>query len=49
MDEEDVAADVLTKLFFCGSDIPDMKFFEIFFWLRTKEDVMEIKICMIAK
>ena len=31
MDKESVVADVLTKLFFCGSDVPDVKLFVFFF------------------
>ena len=45
MDEEDVVTDVLTKLFFCGSDVPDVKLFSVFLWLKTKEDVTVVKTC----
>ena len=30
MEKEDVVADVLTKLFFCDSDVPDAKLFCVF-------------------
>ena len=30
MDKEEVVADVLTKLFFCDSDVPDAKLFCVF-------------------
>ena len=36
MDEEDVVTDVLTKLFFCGSDVPDMKLFLCFSLAQDK-------------
>ena len=49
MDEEDVVTDVLTKLFFCGSDVPDVKLFSVFLWLKTKEDVMVIEPCVVAE
>ena len=48
MDEEDVVADVLTKLFYCGSDVPDVKLL-CFFCLRTKEEVMGVETCMVAE
>ncbi len=49
MYEEDVAADVLTKLFFCGLDIRDAKLLCVLLWLRTKEEVMGLELCMIAE
>ena len=49
MDEEHAVVDVLTKLFFCGSDVPDAKLFCVFLWLRTKEEVMGIETCMVAE
>ena len=35
MDEEDVVADVLTKLFFCGSDVPNVKLLRLA-WLQSR-------------
>ena len=35
---------VLTKLFFCGSDVTDTKVFYGFLWLRAKEEVMESRL-----
>ena len=49
MDKEDVVADVLTKLFFCGSDTLDSMLFCVFLWLRIKEEVMGIETCMVAE
>ncbi len=49
MYEEDVAVNVLTKPFFSGLDIPDVKLFRILLRLRTKEEVMRLKLCMIAE
>ena len=46
MDEEDVVADVLTKLYFCGSDVPDVKRL-CFLCLRKKEEVMGVETCML--
>ena len=48
MYEEDVVADVLTKFFFCGSDVPDVKLL-CFLCLRTKEEVMGVKTCMVVE
>ena len=48
MDEEDVVADVLTKLFFCGSDVPDVKLL-CFLCRRMKEEVMAVETCMVAE
>ena len=48
MDKEDIVVNALTKLFFCGSDVPDTKLF-MFFWLRTKEEVMGIETCVVAE
>ena len=49
MYEEDVAADVLTKLLFCGLDIPYAKLLCVLLRLRTKEEVMGLELCMIAE
>ena len=49
MDEEDVVTDVLTKFFFCSSDVSDVKLFCVFLWLRMKEDVMVVETCVVAE
>jgi len=49
MYEEDVAADVLTKLFFCGLDIPDAKLLCVLLRVRTKEEVMGLELCVTAE
>ncbi len=47
--EEDIAINVLTKPFFGGLDIPDVKLFGVLHRLRTKEEVMRLELCMIAE
>ncbi len=49
MYEEDVAVNVLTKPFFGGLDIPDVKLFRALHRLRIKEEVTRLKLCMIAE
>ncbi len=49
MYEEDVAVNDLTKPFFGGLDIPDVKLFRVLHRLRTKEEVMRLKVCMTAE
>ena len=49
MGKEDVVTDVLTKLFFCGSDVPDTRLFCVFISLRMKEEVVGIETCMVIE
>ena len=43
MENKAVVANVLTKLFSCGSNVPNTKLCNAFLWLRTKEEVMGVK------
>jgi len=47
MDEKDVVADVFTKVFSCGSDVPNAKLFWVF--LRMKQEVMGVETYMVAE
>ncbi len=49
MYEEDVDVNVLTKPFYGGLDNPNVKLFRILLMLRMKEEVMRLKVCMIAE
>ena len=49
MYEEDVSINVLTKPFFGDLDFPHVKLFIILLRLRTKEEVIRLKVYMIAE
>jgi len=49
MEDLDVAANVSTKLFSCGSNVPNMKLCSALLWLRTKEEVMGVKTYVVAE